>query len=147
VKTKAKIFLVLALLVSGVALAKYVGRFYCSTGCEVGTGYARGSTHEFIFTVINQTVDSWVDSQGRPNQVIICNGTKCSLYTYIKASGMFIAEGYYYSSWTGGGSGGGSGGAGGIVYTNPGSPGCIYGCGDLWGTVGPIQPVPPTDEH
>lgn len=112
-KMHAKILLVLALLASSAALAKYVGRFYCGTSCQVGAGLAGGDTFNFIHSVVNRSVSSWVDSNGNPNQVTICNGTKCSLYTYVKLSGQFIAEGYYYSSWTGAG-GGGDGGAGGI---------------------------------
>lgn len=143
-KMQAKIFLVLALLVSSVALAKYVGRFYCGTSCQVGAGLASGATHEFIYTVVNQTVDSWVDTNGNPNQLTICNGSKCSLYTYVKLSGQWIAEGYFYSNWTGGAGGGGGGYT--IFWTNPGSPGCIAGCDDLWGVVGDVEPVPPSQD-
>lgn len=143
-KLQAKIFLVLALLVSSAALAKYVGRFYCGTSCSVGTGLASGDTYTYIFTVINKSVTNWVDSNGNPNQVTICNGSKCALYTYVKLSGQWIAEGYYYSQWKGGSTGGGGGGGYTIYWTNPGTPGCIYGCGDLWGTVGDVEPVPET---
>lgn len=51
----------------------------------MGAGLASGDTYTFIYTTINQTVDSWVDPDGNPNQVSICNGTKCALHTYVKA--------------------------------------------------------------
>ncbi|WP_162314229.1 hypothetical protein [Pseudoxanthomonas yeongjuensis] len=146
-KLQAKVLLVVALLISGVAFAKYVGRFYCGTSCQVGAGLASGDTYTFVLSVVNQSVDSWVDSSGNPNQMILCNGSKCALYTYVKLSGQWIAEGYYYSNWMSGSGGGGGGGGYTIFYTNPGSPGCIYGCGDLWGTVGPVTPVPGQKEQ
>lgn len=120
--------LILALFVSGYAVAQYVGRFYCATGCQLKDtpgGFANGDTYTFIFTVVNQAVSSWVDSQGNANTVTICNGTTCSLFTYIKLSGQFISSGYYYSDWTdsGGEGGGGGGGLGGETGGGGGVPG------------------------
>lgn len=116
-KIHAKVVLALALLVSGVALAKHVGRFYCGSSCQLGAGLASGDTYTFIHTTINESVDDWIDSDGNPNTVVICNGVMCSLYTYVALSGQFMAEGYYYSTWTGdsdtGGGGGSVGGGGG----------------------------------
>jgi len=121
-KVQAKILLAVALLISSVALAKYVGRFYCGPTGEVGAGLASGDTYTFIYTDVNQTVSSWVDPDGNPNTVLICNGTKCSLYTYVKLSGQCFAEGYFYSDWNNGNSiggtpTGGTGGAGGSGFT------------------------------
>lgn len=112
-KPIAKIGLVLLLAsVTGWVVAKYVGRFYCGPTCEVGAGPAMGDTYTFIRAIVNEKVTSWVDSNNRPNQVTICNGTKCSLYTAVVISGQFVSEGYWYSDWTGNGEvGNGGGGA------------------------------------
>ncbi|MEG3791291.1 hypothetical protein V1318_14270 [Lysobacter sp. CCNWLW3] len=131
-KRATKLLLILALIgIGGVALAKYVGRFYCAN-CEVGPGLADGTTLAFIREVVNRLDNqgSWVDPEGRPNQVTICNGTKCSIYTVAVMSAMFVSEGYWYSDWKGEGdaSGGGGGDAGG-------------GIGD-WGGSGPVGQGP-----
>ncbi len=119
-KTYGKVALLLVLiLVSSLALAKWVGRFYCGSSCTFDTPFASGDTYAFIFSDVNQSVDSWVDSSGNANTVTICNGAVCATYRYIKLSGQFQYTGYYYSSWKGENVGGGGSGPGEL----PGLPG------------------------
>lgn len=121
-----KSLLLIGLLsVTGWAIAKWVGRFYCGPTCEVGAGPANGDTFDFIKAEVNKKVASWVDAKNRPNQVTICNGTKCSLYTAVVTAGVFVSEGYWYSDWKGDGTVG-SGGSGGVGGTG----GPIGGDGD-----------------
>lgn len=56
-KIHSKIVLTLILLVSSVAFAKHVGRFYCGSSCQLGAGLASGDTYTFIYTTINESVD------------------------------------------------------------------------------------------
>lgn len=124
---KIALVLLLTLLVSGVVLAKFVGRFYCGTCTDLQTPFASGETDVFIRTVVNQKVTSWVDSNGNPNTVLICNGTICANFQYVKLSAVFKYLGYYYSNWDGSTSGGGPVG-GGPLEPPPGDGGIFPGC-------------------
>jgi hypothetical protein len=109
-KTRVKVGLALGLvLAAGLAWAKWEGRWYCGPQCLFGDQYASGETYAFIRNVVAHSVESWVDSQGNPSTVTICNGTKCATYRYVKMTGLLMYTGYYYSSWTGQETGGGGG--------------------------------------
>lgn len=110
-KTLIKLAAIVLLVgIGGYAAAKYVGRYYCAY-CQVGAGVADGDTLAFIREVVNRLdkQGSWIDPKGRPNQVTICNGTKCSIYTVAAMTAMFVSSGYWYSDWKGENTGGGGG--------------------------------------
>ncbi len=127
---KIALVLLVTLLISGVVLAKFVGRFYCNT-CSVSdlkNPVAAGEVDMFMRAVINQEVDSWQDAQGNPNTVLICNGTICANYRYIKMTGLLLYLGYFNSTWRGE-SGGGSPPVGGGPLEPPPMDGDIFpGC-------------------
>lgn len=129
----------LLLLVAGVGLASWIGRFYCAT-CTFQTGAVGGDTLTFIRTVVDASGElegSWIDPDGDAKQVTICNGTQCALITYAK-NGNFLSSPPYNSSWTGST---GNPGGGGLVSTGFGG-----GMDDPWAGCRTVTPKVCTTE-
>lgn len=93
--------LFIALAISGVALAKWQGAWYCAACTDNTAGaFASGETYLFIYTDVNQKVDSWM-AGNEPGTVTICNGSVCAGFKYVPLSGQFKYTGSYRSTWKG----------------------------------------------
>ncbi|MBY4598026.1 hypothetical protein K3217_21125 [bacterium BD-1] len=134
-----------------------VGDFYCAQ-CTTFPGNNVVNTpeiHEFIYTDVNRFVSSWVTRNGTPRKVIICNGTKCAEFTYVKLSGQWRQTSeefddehdpneYSNTTSSGGASGAGYyywGGSLWIYFGQSGCIGCVY-----FGEVGRPTPAPEQSE-
>lgn len=105
----------LFVLVPAVLLAVNVGTYQCNS-CTFGSPISGEDENEFIRTVVNIDVDTWVDSQGNPKSVTLCNATSCADYTYIKLSGLWKLDRKYPGGGSSGGGDSGGGDSGGSYY-------------------------------
>ena len=137
--TKKKLAVMTALVIVGAAVAENVGTYFCSD-CLLGS-LAGPDEILFIQTVVNNDVDvAWVDSNGDPKTVTLCNASECVTYEYVKLTGAFkMIASWPQSTGGGGGDGGGGGGGGGGFI---GGSGCYGNC-DPGGIVivGGIEPT------
>lgn len=100
-----RVLAVSLVLVSMTLLAENVGTYTCSE-CSFSTPISGPDETNFIRTVVNNDVTSWVDSNGDPRSVTLCNGSVCVEYMWIRMTGL------WYQVGGNGNSGGGSDGDG-----------------------------------
>ena len=134
---KDKFAVMTMLVVAGVAIAENVGTYTCAD-CLLGPLSGPDETL-FIQTVVNNDVSNWVDSQGNPKTVTLCNGSKCATYEYVPATGVFKMIVSWPQAGGGGGGGGGATGGDGGSYSPPGNGIGSGGTGTV--TVGRLRPV------